>query len=118
MDKPFLTVKDLMAMFGREQAIRSGRNPDLAKPLSRSTIASYMHESRPATPGQGRARRYEHMPMPSPTYLGDNRMPVWIPADGETVDGLKRRLVAWWHDRQKPRGRPRAEEASGSGVKE
>ncbi len=120
--RPFFRVRDIAHMWGEERATAAGQDPATATPVSEDTVRSYLkHSQEPRRPG-AKPRRYATNPMPLPTYLNDDggavdpvhgrrgQQPIWLPAEGETLADLERRLRAWWHSRPGPGvggGRPR-----------
>lgn len=112
--RPFFTVRDIARMWGAERAATLGHAQ--AAPLARDTVLSYLKHSKPDRPGR-QPHRYANNPMPLPTYINDDgepvgdgrdrrgQQPIWLPDEGETLDGLERRLRAWWHSRVGPGAR-------------
>jgi hypothetical protein len=100
MDKLFFRVSDLARMWGEENARARARKAGLdeaaavaaAKPVKDRTVLRAIQECKTG--------RYAVYPMPMPTYPDGEepkrgQHPLWVPADGETLDGLERRIRGW-----------------------
>lgn len=92
-----LYAEDVLRLWNDEQA-KKGR-----KPIKLKTVIANIGYSFPAAPGKP-PNRYQHKPMPLPTYPDPDRpragqRPYWEPGPGETVLDVEERLRAWWNDR-------------------
>ncbi len=94
----YLTAQAIGVLFGEAREKQRGHDPGAAEPISPKTVRAYVSHSR--MPGG----RYVDHPMPMPEYPNPGLPPAgqhaqWYPDDGETVEGLKRRLREWWNTR-------------------
>lgn len=99
---PFFTTADVARMFGQEHAIKYGKDPAEAKPLSKETITRYINDSKPDDPAHPRKRpgKYAARPIPTPRHVEGPRTPfIWRPKPGQTMADLERELRAWYHSR-------------------
>lgn len=99
----FFRLSDVARMWGEEAARARARAAGkdeaaavaAARPVSESAVRKYRVQSLRG--------RYATHPMPLPIYPDDppkpGQQPLWVPEDGETLDGLEQRLRAWWHSR-------------------
>lgn len=111
--RPFFRVRDIARMWGEERARAAGRDVATAEPVAEETVYSYLKHSQPPKPGR-KSRRYAENPMPLPTYLNDDgdpvdpqrgrrgQQPIWLPAEGQTLEELEHELRGWWHSRPGP----------------
>lgn len=98
-----LYTPDIAQIFGEELARKHARKHGLdeaqavktAEPVKDRTVNRYWQECV--------SGRYVGKPMPAPTYHpgGPNRgkVPVWVPAEGETVEQLEQQFRVWWNSR-------------------
>lgn len=96
--RTYLTAQEVGELFGEERAKQHGHHPGAAVPISPKTVWAYVTHSRIE------GGRYADHPMPMPEYPNPDLPPAgqhaqWYPADGETVEDLKRRLREWWDTR-------------------
>ncbi len=94
----YLTAQEIGVLFGEERARQRGHDLGSAEPISPKTVWAYVTHSRIE------GGRYEDHPMPMPECPNPELPPAgqhaqWYPADGETVEDLKRRLREWWNTR-------------------
>lgn len=94
--RPFLTVEDVMRIWGQERARAQGKDPQNAEPVSRATVLRYI-QANPGGAGK-RPSRYAHNPPPAATHITAKSL-IWLPAENETVAGLELRLRQWWRSR-------------------
>jgi hypothetical protein len=98
--RPFLTVDDVTKIWGEERAAKKGLPISEANPMSRLTVYANLKASRPGG-------RYENNPVPTPAYPNEElnphgQHPIWVPAEGETIEDVEQQLRDWYHNRPGP----------------
>jgi hypothetical protein len=93
--RSYLLVADVAKIWGQERARARGVTHPVAlrdaAPVAITTVWSYLKESKPNG-------RYGDNPVPAPTH--HTRVPMWIPAEGKSIEYVADTLRDWWHSRR------------------
>lgn len=105
-DHLYLTdLTALFTQFRKDKARDTGKDPATVEPYSEDTIRGWVHQSYPGPRRKSRAV-YVDNPIPKPQDVEvvgwRGTVWAWVPDEGETVEQLEARLLAWYHGPGRP----------------
>ncbi len=105
-DRLYITeLTDFFTQVRRDKAQAAGKDPATIPPYTESTVRGWVNQSYPGPKRKSRAVYVEH-PIPKPqdvTVVGyRGTVWAWVPDNGETMEQLKARLIAWYDGPGRP----------------